>query len=187
MISTTGFRHRLKSISIPNRSYRPSIMASMQMSKFCECCGALLNLTFKYCPQCGQRHVASTGETSAINTPIRSESTSLENNSSFESHHGHVKKVTPAGKNQAVLSLNAFRSAKKKERNSFFVRRKGQKRSKVTDPEVEITIAIMKNKKAKRGNSLPRKISASATVDQILKAAILKNCTLNKSFNSKVE
>ena len=101
----------------------------MQMSKLCECCRTLLNITFKYCPQCGQCHVASTGETSVINTPLRSESTSLENNSSFGSHHGRVNEVTPAGKKQAMLSLNAFRSAKGKERNSFFVRRKGQKHS----------------------------------------------------------
>ena len=91
-------------------------MASTQMSKFCECCGTLLNITFKYCPQ---RRVASTGKTSVINTPIRSESTSLENNSSFGSHHGCVKEVTPAGKKQAMLSLNAFGSAKRKERNFF--------------------------------------------------------------------
>ena len=45
----------------------------------------------------------------------------------------------------------------------------------------------MENKKAKRGNSLPLKISASATVDQNLKAAILKHCTFNECFNSKVE
>ena len=155
------------------------------MSKFCKCCGTLLKITFKYCPICGQRHVASTGETSAINTPIRSESTILENDSSFGCHHGRVREVTPAGKKQAMISLNAFRSAKEKERNSFFVRRKGQKRSKVTDAEVKITIAIMENKKAKRGNSLPFKISASATVDQILKAAILKHCTFNKFSTPK--
>ena len=61
-----------------------------------------------------------------INTPIRSESTSLENNSSFGSHHGRVKEVTPAGEKQAMLSLNVFGSAKGKERNFFLFEERGK-------------------------------------------------------------
>jgi hypothetical protein len=82
--------------------------------------------------------------------------------------------------------FSAFKKSKEKERSSFFVRKKGGKRAKST-MEVKITVAVMEDNKVKRGNSLPLKVPAASTADEILNAALQKHTAFNKHFNSRHE
>jgi hypothetical protein len=53
--------------------------------------------------------------------------------------------------------------------------------------EVKITVAVMEDNKVKRGNSLPLKVPAASTADEILNAALQKHTAFNKHFNSRHE
>ncbi len=103
--------------------------------------------------------------------------------------------VTRVGKsklatNISLSSFSAFKSAKEKERSSFFVRKNGPKRTKPNDNEVKITIAVMADAmkmKIKRGESLPLKVPGSSSAKEILDAAVEKHATFNKRFNTKLK
>lgn len=84
----------------------------------------------------------------------------------------------------------SFKSAKERERSSFFVRKNGSKRSKmaVSSKEVKVTIAVMEDaKKIKRGDSLPLKVPESSTPEEILRKAVEKHAAFNKRFNARIE
>ena len=160
-------------------------------SKFCHCCGNALEKGYNYCPKCGQE-VLTRGDKSSVAHGSR-----LNGNRTVENHVGTATAPTtrvhaPSNKESAKPSpalecFSAFKKSKEKERSSFFVRKKGTKRAKSETMAVKITVAVMEDNKVKRGNSLPLKVPAASTADEILNAAIQKHTAFNKHFNSRHE
>ncbi|CAB4028353.1 Hypothetical predicted protein, partial [Paramuricea clavata] len=98
------------------------------------------------------------------------------------------QKKSKSTTNMSLSSSRAFKSAKEKERSSFFVQKKGLKRAKPNNNNVKITIAVMKDvRKIEQGDSLPLKVPASSSGKEILDTAVMKHATFNKHFNSKLE
>ena len=163
---------------------------SPSTSKFCHCCGLALEKGFNYCPKCGQE-VLSDDRSSRLNgnqTVENKVSSNAVRTATAPTTRVHAPSSKKAAKPYPPLEcFSAFKKSKEKERSSFFVRKKGTKRSKSETMEVKITVAVMENNKVKRGNSLPLKVPAASTADEILNAAIQKHTAYNKHFNSRHE
>ena len=146
-------------------------METSRLTKFCHCCGSSLPKNFKFCPQCGEVVVTRNEDQSSLAVAPRSNEnqTTAANTSTspFGQTSGMTTTLVAPAKELATTSLgsfSAFKNAKEKERSSYFVRKKGSKRSKVANNDVKITIAIMEDtKNMKRGDSLPLNVPASST------------------------
>ena len=151
----------------------------------------LLKKGYNYCPKCGQE-VLTRGDKSSV-----AHGSHLNGNQTVENHVGTVTAPTrhvhaPGNKESVKLSpahkcFSAFKKSKEKERSSFFVRKKGIKQAKSETMEVKITVAVIEDNKVKRENSLPLKVPATSTADDILNAAVQKHTAFNKHFNSRHE
>lgn len=163
-------------------------MESSRVSKFCHCCGSSIERNFKFCSQCGQPVVINIEKEASTSTTATTSATTTTNPGTSTPL---IPRVGGAAKKSAKMSLDSFvtfKAAKEKERSSYFIRNKGSKRSKLSDNEVKITIAVMEDvTKIKRGDSLPLKIPASSSAKDILDAAVTKHATFNKRFNSKLK
>ena len=165
-------------------------------SKFCHSCGLALEKGFNYCPKCGQE-VISDGKSSVKHGSHLNGNRTVENvvssnaGTTATARSASTARVhAPSNKKSAkpyppLECFSAFKKSKEKERSSFFVRKKGSKRSKSETIVVKITVAVMENNKVKRGNSLPLKVPAASTADEILNAAVQKHTAYNKHFNSR--
>ena len=170
-------------------------METSRLTKFCHCCGSSLQTNFKFCPQCGEVVVTRNEDQSSLAVALRSNENQTTAANTSTSSLGLTSvltttRVAPAKKlgTTSLGSFSAFKNGKEKERSSYFVRKKGSKRSKVANNDVKITIAIMEDtKKMKRGDSLPLKVPASSTANDILNAAVEKHAAFNKRFNSKLK
>ena len=135
-------------------------MDRSRISKFCHCCGSSVEQNFKFCSQCGQAVVITNDNQGSRSTGNETMSTSSTTTSSATASRDTNKSSTSL----SLKSFNAFKTAKEKERSSFFVRKKGSKRAKLDTNEVKITIAVMEDiTKIKRGDSLPLKVPASSS------------------------
>ena len=85
-------------------------------------------------------------------------------------------------------TLEAFKRKKETERSGFSVRGKDKKKKRVQIETVSIQVGVMdENKSLKRGETLPLKISSTATPNEILEAAVSKHSTFNKRFDNKMK
>ncbi|XP_028416577.1 uncharacterized protein LOC114540654 [Dendronephthya gigantea] len=163
-------------------------MEGSRISKFCHSCGSTIEPNFKFCSQCGQPVVISTdnqgrGVSADASRPTGSETTSTNASRTSKNQTTRVAKSK-----LSLSSFSAFKTAKEKERSSFFVRKKGSKRAKPNDNDVKITIAVMEDStKIKRGDALPLKVPTLSSAKDILDASVKKHATFNKRFNSKLK
>ena len=159
-----------------------------ELSMFCQCCGTALERNFKFCPQCGKTISRNDDKVSSTRSTSSNPSTRCSSTSQTRGGTGSSSSLLPSSK---LPKFAVFKSAKEKERSSFFVRKGTSKRSKVAVPskkEVKITIAVMEDaKKIKRGDSLPLKVPESSTPHEIPQKAIEKHVTFNKRFNAKID
>lgn len=91
---------------------------------------------------------------------------------------------------QKKLDLPSLKAYKKKEteRSGFAVRGKDKKKKRVEIETVAIQVGVMNEGKAlKRGETLPLKVTSTATPKEILEAAVGKHSTFNKRFDAKIK
>ena len=164
-------------------------MDHSRISKFCYCCGSSVEQNFKFCSQCGQAVVITNDNQGPLSATSRSMGNETMSTSSTRTSSTIASRDTNKSSTSLSLkSFNAFKTAKEKERSSFFVRKKGSKRAKLDTNEVKITIAVMEDiTKIKRGDSLPLKVPASSSAKEILDATVMKHATFNRRFNCKLE
>ena len=158
----------------------------------------LLKKGFNYCPKCGQevisddkssvKHGSRLNGNRTVENVVSSNADTTATARSAPTTRVHAPSNKKSAKPYPPLEcFSAFKKSKEKERSSFFVRKKGSKRSKSETMEVKITVAVMENNKFKRGNSLPLKVPAASTADEILNAVVQKHTAYNKHFNSRHE
>lgn len=160
-------------------------MSSRKNCKFCRHCGSSLEKNFKFCPQCGEITYPSAEGCGPSSGNVETSGNTNTNNSNKSGKANSTSSSTTT--RLKLKSLKDFKREKEKERSSFFVRRKGGKRAKVSESDVTITIGINANGAVKRGESIPLKVLPSSTSEMIRNAAVQKQAAFNKRFNPKHE
>ncbi|RUA05411.1 MAG: hypothetical protein DSY43_04625 [Gammaproteobacteria bacterium] len=124
-----------------------------------------MDQTFTFCPKCGEL-INTTASTKAQNTTKPSSS---------------IKFSLP--------SFASFKTKKESDRQSSFHHRSNSKKRKIQEKEVTIQVGVMDDDDMtiKRGETIPLKITSTATAQAILEAAVKKHAAFNKRFDHERE